>query len=99
MTITKQHVVQWLEQSAAILNDNKDYLTQLDSPIGDADHGINMDRGFTAVMDRLPGVADKDAGTILKTVGTTLVSTVGGASGPLYGTAFLRAGTALAGKF
>src|SRR5215469_6475747 len=99
MSVTAEKVIAWLQRSAAVLRENKDYLTQLDSSIGDADHGINMDRGFTAVMDRLPGVADKDAGTILKTVGTTLVSTVGGASGPLYGTAFLRAGTALAGKF
>ncbi len=99
MSVTTEQVIAWLQRSAAVLRENRDYLTQLDSPIGDADHGINMDRGFTAVMDRLPGVADKDAGTILKTVGTTLVSTVGGASGPLYGTAFLRAGTALAGKF
>ncbi len=99
MSVTTEQVITWLERSAAVLHENKEYLTQLDSPIGDADHGINMDRGFTAVMGRLPGVADKDAGTILKTVGTTLVSTVGGASGPLYGTAFLRAGTALAGKF
>jgi dihydroxyacetone kinase-like protein len=73
-------------------------LSDLDSPIGDADHGINMDRGFSAVIDRLPGVAGADAGTVFKTVGMTLVSTVGGASGPLYGTAFLRAGMALAGK-
>src|SRR5215468_9613962 len=98
MPVTTEQVIAWLQRSAATLKENRDYLTRLDSPIGDADHGINMDRGFTAVMDRLPGVADKDAGTILKTVGTTLVSTVGGASGPLYGTAFLRAGTALAGK-
>jgi phosphoenolpyruvate---glycerone phosphotransferase subunit DhaL len=75
-----------------------DELTELDQAIGDGDHGINMDRGFTAVLDKLPAVAEADIGTILKTVGTTLVSTVGGASGPLYGTAFLRAGTALAGK-
>ncbi len=99
MSVTTEQVIAWLQRAAALLRENKEYLTQLDSSIGDADHGINMDRGFAAVMDRLPGVADKDAGTILKTVGTTLVSTVGGASGPLYGTAFLRAGTALAGKF
>ncbi len=98
MPVTTEQVIAWLQRSAAVLRENREYLTQLDSPIGDADHGVNMDRGFTAVMDKLPGVADKDAGTILKTVGTTLVSTVGGASGPLYGTAFLRAGMALAGK-
>jgi dihydroxyacetone kinase-like protein len=73
-------------------------LTSLDAAIGDADHGTNMDRGFKAVLEKLPTVAEADIGTILKTVGTTLVSTVGGASGPLYGTAFLRAGMALAGK-
>ena len=88
----------WLRRSAQALREQREYLTSLDAAIGDADHGINMDRGFTAVLEKLPAVAEADVGTILKTVGTTLVSTVGGASGPLYGTAFLRAGTALAGK-
>ena len=98
MTVTKQQVVQWLEHTAAVLNDNKDYLTQLDSPIGDADHGINMSRGFKAVLDRLPSVADKDIGNILKTTGMALISSVGGASGPLYGTFFLRSGAASMSK-
>src|SRR5258707_15174027 len=98
MPITTEDTVRWLNQLAQVLHENRDYLTQLDSPIGDADHGINMDRGFKAVIDKLPTVAGTDIGSILKTVGTTLVATVGGASGPLYGTAFLRAGTALAGK-
>lgn len=88
----------WLRRSARVLREQREYLTSLDAAIGDGDHGINMDRGFTAVMEKLPAVAEADVGTILKTVGTTLVSTVGGASGPLYGTAFLRAGMALAGK-
>jgi dihydroxyacetone kinase-like protein len=90
----------WLRRSAQALREQREYLTGLDAAIGDGDHGINMDRGFTAVLEKLPGgwAAEADVGTILKTVGTTLVSTVGGASGPLYGTAFLRAGTALAGK-
>ncbi len=91
-------VIAWLRRSAQVLNEQRDYLTGLDAAIGDGDHGINMDRGFKAVLDKLPGVAEADIGTILKTVGSTLVSTVGGASGPLYGTAFLRAGIALAGK-
>lgn len=91
-------VLAWLRRSAQALHEQREYLTQLDAAIGDGDHGINMDRGFTAVVDKLPAVAETDVGTILKTVGMTLVSTVGGASGPLYGTAFLRAGTALAGK-
>src|SRR2546427_11427450 len=98
MPITTEDTVNWLQQLAQVLHENRDYLTQLDSPIGDADHGINMDRGFKAVIDKLPTVANMDIGSILKTVGATLVSTVGGASGPLYGTAFLRAGMANAGK-
>ncbi len=98
MPITSEDTLRWLNQLAQALHENRDYLTQLDSPIGDADHGINMDRGFKAVIDKLPTVASMDIGSILKTVGTTLVSTVGGASGPLYGTAFLRAGMATSGK-
>ena len=82
-----------------MLNVNWEYLTSLDAAIGDADHGINMDRGFKAALAKLSSVEDKDAGTILKTVGMALISTVGGASGPLYGTAFMQAGTAVAGKY
>lgn len=78
--------------------ENKEYLTQLDSAIGDADHGINMTKGFKAVKSKLPTLKDKDCGSVLKTVGMTLVSTVGGASGPLYGTAFMRAGQAVGSK-
>ena len=91
-------LISWLRRSAQALHEQREYLTGLDAAIGDGDHGINMDRGFKAVLDKLPGVAEADIGTILKTVGATLVSTVGGASGPLYGTAFLRTGIALAGK-
>ena len=98
MTVTKQHVVQWLEHTAVVLNDNKDYLSRLDSPIGDADHGINMSRGFKAVLGKLPSVADKDIGNILKATGMALISSVGGASGPLYGTFFLRSGAASMAK-
>lgn len=98
MPITTEDTLRWLQQVAIVLHENRDFLTQLDSPIGDADHGINMDRGFQAVINKLPTVAGMDIGSILKTVGMTLVSTVGGASGPLYGTAFLRAGLANAGK-
>jgi phosphoenolpyruvate---glycerone phosphotransferase subunit DhaL len=97
-TVTKEQIVQWLESTAAVLNENAAYLTQLDSPIGDADHGTNMDRGFKKVMEKLPTVADKDIGNILKTVGMTLISSVGGASGPLYGTFFMRGGMAVDAK-
>lgn len=71
---------------------HRDYLTELDSAIGDADHGINLDRGFAAVLAKLPELEGQSVGEILKAVGMTLVSTVGGASGPLYGTAFMYAG-------
>ena len=96
--ITKDQIVQWLEKTASVLHENKIYLTELDSAIGDADHGTNMDRGFKKVMEKLPTVADKDIGNILKTVGMTLISSVGGASGPLYGTFFMRSGMAMAAK-
>ncbi|WP_423225205.1 dihydroxyacetone kinase subunit DhaL [Candidatus Amarolinea aalborgensis] len=98
MTISRQDALEWIKSVANVLTENKDYLTELDSAIGDADHGANMFRGFQAVLAKLPGVTDKDIGTIFKTVGMTLVSTVGGASGPLYGTFFMQAGTASAGK-
>ena len=76
----------------------KNFLTELDNEIGDGDHGINLARGFKSVEEKLPTFADKDIGAILKGVGTQLVSTVGGASGPLYGTAFMKAGNACKGK-
>ncbi len=98
MAVDRQQVVQWIQTYAAAIRENRDYLTQLDAAIGDADHGANMDRGFQAVLGKLPTVADKDIGAILKTVGMTLVSTVGGAGGPLYGTLFMQAGQAEAGK-
>jgi dihydroxyacetone kinase-like protein len=81
--------------AAASLHEQRDYLTQLDAAIGDADHGTNMDRGFTAVIEKLDGLEDVPPGKVLTTVGSTLVSTVGGASGPLWGTALRRAGRAL----
>jgi len=98
MPITRENVQEWIKASADVLAKNRDYLTQLDAAIGDADHGANMDRGFRAVVSKLPEVADKDIGTIFKTVGMTLLSTVGGAGGPLYGTFFLQAGMKTAGK-
>ncbi len=96
--ITKHQIVQWLQDFATQIEQNKDYLTELDAAIGDADHGINMDRGFKKVMSQLPSVADKDIGSILKSVSMTLISSVGGASGPLYGTFFLRASTVAVDK-
>jgi dihydroxyacetone kinase-like protein len=98
MTISRDAVLDWLKAFAASINENAGYLTQLDSDIGDGDHGANMNRGMQAVLNALPGVADKDIGSIFKTVGMKLVSTVGGASGPLYGTLFMQMGNATAGK-
>jgi phosphoenolpyruvate---glycerone phosphotransferase subunit DhaL len=98
MPVSRDDVLEWLQEYAGVIDKNSQYLTQLDSAIGDADHGVNMQRGFQAVLGKLPGVADKDIGTILKTVGMTLISTVGGAGGPLYGTFFIQAATPLAGK-
>ena len=80
------------------MQENKTLLTELDSEIGDADHGINMERGFKKVVSQLPTVAGKDIGTILKTTAMALISSVGGASGPLYGTFFLDASKVTQGK-
>ena len=87
----------WVEDIVRSIEDQRDFLTQLDAAIGDADHGVNMSRGFTAVSTKLTeGAGDGLApGPLMTLVGSTLVSTVGGASGPLYGTAFRRAGKAL----
>jgi dihydroxyacetone kinase-like protein len=86
----------WRAASAVAIREQRDYLTQLDAAIGDADHGANMDRGFAAVVERLDGEAPSELpGKLLLTAGSTLVSTVGGASGPLWGTALRRAGRAL----
>ena len=97
MMITSASILQWITAFAGAIAANKDTLTELDSAIGDADHGSNMDRGFQAVLQKLPAAAGQDIGAILKLVGMTLVSTVGGASGPLYGTFFLQMGSAAAG--
>lgn len=98
MTITNGDVIKWLQAYDQVITEKKDYLTDLDSIIGDADHGANMFRGFQAVMTKLPSVQDKDIGSIFKTVGMTLLSTVGGAGGPLYSTLFIQAGNRLNGK-
>jgi dihydroxyacetone kinase-like protein len=98
MSITRDDTLNWVKAVASVIGENSAYLTQLDAAIGDADHGANMDRGFKAVMNKLPEISDKDIGTIFKTIGMTLISTVGGAGGPLYGTFFLQLGMKTAGK-
>ena len=91
-------LVEILQAIAQRMEKEKEVLTELDNAIGDGDHGINLARGFAAVEQKLPTLADKDLGAILKGVGMALVSNVGGASGPLYGTAFMKAGGALKGE-
>lgn len=89
----------WMTESARIVSEHRGELITLDREIGDGDHGENMDRGFSAVLGKLDGLpADASPGDALKLVATTLISTVGGASGPLFGTAFLKGSQAVAGK-
>ena len=87
----------WVRRSAELITEHAEELTDLDAAIGDADHGANMKRGLAAAVDTVGAGGFTAADALLKKVGTTLVSTVGGASGPLYGTFFLRAGGAVAG--
>ena len=98
MIISRDDAVKWIRASASVISENRDYLIQLNSATGDADHGENMDRGFRAVIARMPEISHQDIGTIFKTVGMTLQSTIGGAAGPLYGTFFLQAGRKATGK-
>jgi dihydroxyacetone kinase-like protein len=98
VSVSYDDAVRLLRAFADVIADQKVYLTELDSAIGDADHGINMNRGMQAVLAKLDGQASGDVGALFKTAGMTLVSTVGGAGGPLYGTLFLQLGTSTAGK-
>ena len=86
-----------LAQIGERIIENRDFLTDLDREIGDADHGVNMARGFTAVLEKVPR-DNPDIGATLKKTGMTLLSTVGGASGPLYGTAYMEAAKVLSGR-
>ncbi len=95
---TLASAISWLNNAADLLEQQKTYLTELDAPIGDSDHGENMARGFQAVKVKICGQAFADIGALFKTVAMTLISTVGGASGPLYGTLFLQAATKAGGK-
>ena len=98
MAVTTEDVVAWVVALGRVYSEHQQYLTDLDAAIGDADHGWNMDRGFGAAGAALVAEAPPDIETALKTVATVLIRTVGGASGPLYGTFFLRAASACAGK-
>ena len=98
MAVSRDNLVAWIEALQQVYNENKEYLTKLDAAIGDADHGINMNRGFTAVKTELESNPPDNIASVLKSVAMTLIKKVGGASGPLYGTFFLRASTAVTGK-
>lgn len=96
MTLGTDWAIAWIREAAQVISDNRAALIKLDRAIGDADHGENMDRGFSAVAKKLDDAAPTSIAETLKLVATTLMSTVGGAAGPLYGTAFLRASKAAA---
>lgn len=99
MTIGYDDAVRLVRAYADVIAQQKEYLTALDSAIGDADHGINMNRGMQAALQAIDGLeSDGDVGAMFKAVGMKLVSTVGGAGGPLYGTLFLQLGVKSAGK-
>jgi phosphoenolpyruvate---glycerone phosphotransferase subunit DhaL len=88
----------WLAEAAAVVESQRDHLTQLDAAIGDADHGINLSRGFSAITAALEQASTPSPGSVLTLAGSTLISKVGGASGPLYGMAFRQAGKSLGSK-
>lgn len=96
--ISQMLINNWLKEIAVVMGQNKDYLSQLDAAIGDADHGINMNRGFQKVLAKTESFEGQDIGAILKNTGMTLISSVGGAAGPLYGKFFMQMGISLKGK-
>jgi phosphoenolpyruvate---glycerone phosphotransferase subunit DhaL len=98
MSITAADVRAWIEDYATAISEHRAELVQLDTAIGDGDHGTNMDRGMRAALEQIAKVGDDDVGALLKSVGMALISKVGGAAGPLYGTLFMRMATAAAGK-
>ncbi|QDI91799.1 dihydroxyacetone kinase subunit L [Salicibibacter halophilus] len=92
--MNNEQAAQWMRQTAKMLAEHKDELSKLDQAVGDGDHGVNMERGFRAVMEGLDEWQDLALSQLMQKIGSTLVSNVGGASGPLYGTAFMRLGSA-----
>jgi dihydroxyacetone kinase-like protein len=98
VAFTHDAFADWMKRFAAEVAANRAYLTRLDGDIGDGDHGTNMDRGMKKALERLQATDSDDIGASLKAVGMALVSSVGGAAGPLYGTLFMQMGQAAAGK-
>jgi phosphoenolpyruvate---glycerone phosphotransferase subunit DhaL len=97
-SISSANIEAWLRRCAEVFTEHKDELTDLDAKIGDADHGANMARGFSAIPPKLDALVDRSIGSLLRTSAMTLISQVGGASGPLYGTFFLQASRPANGK-
>jgi phosphoenolpyruvate---glycerone phosphotransferase subunit DhaL len=98
VAITRDATLDWMKRFAAEMSEHRAELVALDTAIGDGDHGTNMNRGMTKALEKLEAAEQPDPGTVLKTVAMALVSSVGGAAGPLYGTLFLQMGGALAGE-
>jgi dihydroxyacetone kinase-like protein len=98
LSITSTEVRDWIRAYASEIAEHRAELVRLDTAIGDGDHGTNMDRGMRKAIEKLDGTAGEDIGALLKAVGMALVSSVGGAAGPLYGTLFLQMGMASAGR-
>lgn len=98
MNFQVQHAIEWMNQMNQKIQENKEYLTELDQAIGDGDHGINMSRGFQEVVEKLQTTANYEyVADVMKDIAMTLISKVGGASGPLFGTAFLKMSLVLKG--
>lgn len=98
MSISGAQVIEILNKIGEVIDENKAYLTELDAAIGDGDHGLNMSKGFTAVKEKIKDDNGSNIGDTLKKTGMALVSNVGGAAGPLYGTAFMKAAAPVNGK-
>jgi phosphoenolpyruvate---glycerone phosphotransferase subunit DhaL len=98
LPVSQDTVSDWMSRFAESMREHREELVRLDTAIGDGDHGTNMDRGMRKALERLGAQEQTDVGMVLKTVAMALVSSVGGAAGPLYGTLFLQMGTALAGE-
>jgi phosphoenolpyruvate---glycerone phosphotransferase subunit DhaL len=98
VAITRDAVLDWMNRFAGEMGEHRQQLVRLDTAIGDGDHGTNMDRGMRKAIEKLDSAEQADPGAVLKTVAMALISSVGGAAGPLYGTLFLQMGNALAGQ-
>lgn len=98
MMITLRQIIDWIKKLDLVYAEQKDFLSKLDSDIGDGDHGVNIARGFNAAASALEATPPADIGAAFKTVSTSLIKNVGGASGPLYGTFFLRCAAPFSGK-